>query len=164
MKIRQLGYTLIELLVVISIIVIFSALFLANYRDFVKERKLDSEAKQLIDALDLASKKTSSPDFSPDVASVCTDFQGYKVTFDSATSYSLKFTCTGISDILVQTYTLSSGITISSPTSSILYKPLNAGTNLVVATSITISNPTNGRCKKIQVNPIGTVEQLSTCP
>lgn len=164
MTIKQAGYTLIELLVVLSILVFFSALSLAYYRGFEEERKLDSETKQLIDILDLASKKTSAPDFSPDATSSCTDFQGYKVTLDSATAYSLKFTCQGNPDILVQTYTLSAGLTLSGDSSSILYKPLNAGTNLSALSTITINSPASGRCKKIQINPIGTVEQLPTCP
>lgn len=158
-KSKQAGYTLIEILVVLSIIVIFSALSLAYYREFDEQRKLDAEAKQLVDVLNLASKKSSSADLSPNP---CSDFQGYRVNISNLTTYKLQFNCGGsYSDI--QSYTLRSGLTFleSDVGSDVLFKPLSAEAN---SSTITITNIVTNKCIKIQVNPVGTVEELPSCP
>lgn len=156
MTIKNDGYTLIELLIVLSIIVIFSALSLAYYRQFDEQRKLDAEAKQLVDVLNLASKKARSADISP--YSSCTDFQGYRVKIKNSTRYKLQFNCGGsYSDI--QFYDLRAGLTLSG--SDVVFKPLSAETDST--TIIKITNSVINKCINIQINPVGTVEEVPNC-
>lgn len=154
-KSKQAGYTLIEILIVLSIIVIFSALSLAYYREFDEQRKLDAEAKQLIDVLNLASKKSSSADLSSNPN--CSDFQGYRVKIQNTTTYRLQFKC-GISYSNIQSYTLRTGLNLSGP--NVLFEPLSAETN---SSTVTITNTVTSKCINIQINPVGTVEELP-CP
>lgn len=161
MKTKQSGYALIEILIVLSIIVLFSGLSLAYFRGFDEQKKLDAEAKQLIDVLNLAQKKSTAADLSPNLN--CSDFQGYRVNIQTTTSYALEFNCTG-SYSTVQSYALRSGMTLSGIGTNILFKPLSAGTNLSNSITTTITSSTTGKCIKIQINPVGTVEELSNCP
>jgi len=161
----SVGYTLIEILIVVSIIVLFTGLSLAYYRGFDEQRKLDAETKQLIDILNLAEKKSVAADLSPlGLNPSCSDFRGYWVSL-TGTSYSLKLNCAGV-DTLIQTYTLGSGMTLlvsDATVTDILFKPLYSGTNLSTPISVTLTNSSNNKCTKIQINPVGTVEQLPNC-
>ncbi len=157
------GYTLIEIILVVAIIALFSGLTLAYYNNFNEDRRLTAEAKQLVDVLNLAYKKANSADLTPN--SACTTFAGYDVVFytGSPSSYKLFFNCG--TDQMVSQYNLANGIVISNTTAkSILFKPLSAGTDLTAPATITITNNISGKCKKMQINPAGTIEELSTCP
>lgn len=159
MTTKKSGFTLIELLIVLSIVVIFSALSLAYYREFNEQRKLDAEAKQLIDVLNLASKKSRASDLSPNPS--CSDFRGYGVNIQDLTThntYKLQFKCAAeLSD--VQLYKLRDGLTLSGL--GVLFMPLFAETN---PSTITITNTVTGKCINIQINQVGTVEELPNCP
>ena len=169
MTTSRTGYTLIELLIVIFIIVLFSGLSLAYYRNFDEQRKLDAEAKQLMEVLSLASKKANSSDLTPN--SSCIDFRGYRVLIESPATYTLEFACVEdpvnnpgvINYRLIQRQTTQPGISLSGSGTSILFKPLSSGTNLTTEAAIVLTNSATGKCTTVQVNPIGTVEQTSNC-
>jgi len=159
MKIEK-GYTLIELLIVIAIIALFSGLSLAYYNNYTDDRKLAGEAKQLVDVLNLAYKKATAVDLTPN--SSCSDFRGYVVTFPPltpSTTYSLNFNCDG-SNQLVSQYSINIGVVINSASvNSILFKPLSAGTNLAGDATITLKNSNISKCIDIWVHIVGTVEE-----
>ncbi len=159
MKIEK-GYTLIELLIVIAIIALFSGLSLAYYNNYTDDRKLAGETKQLVDVLNLAYKKATAVDLTPN--SLCSDFRGYVVTFPftPSTTYSLNFNCGGLNQLVSQ-YSINIGVVINSRTvNSILFKPLSAGTDLTSdPATITLKNSNISKCIDIWVHIVGTVEE-----
>ncbi len=155
---KSLGYALIEILIVLSIIVLFSALSLAYYRGFDEQKKLDAETKQLIDILNLASKKSSSADLPPDLS--CSNFLGYQVISMTTTTYTLRINCGGgYTDI--QSYTLRTSLTFSGPLAAVLFNPITAEAN---SSTFTLTNTVTNKCIYIQINPVGTVEERPNCP
>ena len=149
------GFTLIELIVVIFIISLFAGLSIANYGSFNEEKKLDDEVKRLSATLYIARSKASSADADP---AVCDDFRGYWVRLDtsSPSSYISERDCQGTYDS-TQTHTLTPNVTLSSSTSDIFFKPLNAGTNL--SSNLTIKVKNNkiqpNKCINIIIQPSG---------
>lgn len=158
------GFTLLELTIVVSIILLFSAFSIANYTSFNEEKKLEQEAKKIVDTLNLASKKASSGDSS------CIDFRGYQVTFTTL-NYTLQSLCAppgqGPTPTPVQTQTLPLGLAITPPSpSTILFKPLTSGTNLSSTATITVklSTTSQNKCISITVSTIGTVTEEPKVP
>ena len=65
-KLENKGFTLIELIVAISIIVILTSLFLANYRGGTKQRSISSAVNNLVSDLHkIQSYSLSSRDYAP---------------------------------------------------------------------------------------------------
>lgn len=154
------GFTLIELIIVVFIVVLFAGLSLANYGQFNEEKKLDDEAKKLSAILYLARTKATAADTDPNLAP-CSDFQGYRVLFTSAPpsyTYMMERNCGGTYKS-VQAQTLSSNITFNTAVSQILFKPLNAGTDLTSKTKIIIKSTTLEKCIDIQVAPSAVIDE-----
>lgn len=161
------GFTLIELLVVVSIIILFSGLSLAAYNNFNEERKLDDEAKRVVDVLSLAAKKASSAETDP---AYCTGtFHGYAYKIETA---SLKYRlgqCCNVASLSecsldqntkeVQVYYLPQNYQILAPTgnTTIVFKALGLGTDLNQKTTITLKSPKVNKCIDIDIEPSGLV-------
>lgn len=162
MTTKQSGFALVELLIVLTIIIIFAGLSLAYYRNFDEQKKLEGEAKQLVDVLNLASKKAHASDLSPDPN--CSTFLGYRVIITTSSTYELQFNCGG-SYSTIQEYSLQSGVSFLIAGTSVLFKPLSVGTNLTNPVTTTLKNSAINKCREIQINPVGTVEENSViCP
>lgn len=159
---KQSGFALLELLIVLSIIVVFAGLSLAYYRNFDEQKKLEGEAKQLVDVLNLASKKANVSDISPMLN--CSSFLGYRVVIATPTSYELQFNC-GENYSKVQEYLLKPSMSFVLAGTSVLFKPLSAGTNLIIPATTTLKNTAINKCIEIQINTVGTVQEKSViCP
>ena len=100
------AFTLIELLIAVAVVMLISAITFPKYNDFTERKRLESEAKQLVDVLELAKKKSMSSD----LYKTCSNFGGYKVDVLS-NSYTLNFICNSVSQT-VQTYNFSAKNTI----------------------------------------------------
>lgn len=145
------GFTLLELIIVVIIITTFVGLSIANYNRFNEEKKLEEQTKQLIDVLDLASKKASSGD----IPTSCSSFEGYEVQ-TTASSYSFYRCCDG-NCTLVRTYTLPTNFSLSVRT--VRFKPLSRGTDLINNATLKIKNSFISKCIDITVSPAGIVSE-----
>ena len=144
------SFTLIELLVVISIMAIFIGVGLAQYNTYAQQLKLKSEAKKLVDVLELAKQKS----LSADLIGSCDDFTGYRVTI-SASAYSFKFCC-ATSCSVVQNYNLTTNISITSTTGDFNFPPLMKNINFSIS-SIQLKNSAIGKCVTVSISPIGII-------
>jgi prepilin-type N-terminal cleavage/methylation domain-containing protein len=118
------GYTLIELLIVVAIVLIFTGLSLAYYNQYTDETTLRSEAKQVIDVIELAKKKASSSDTEGDNICVLSD---YRLVVAAPNKYSLQWQCAGdASPSTVKEYTLANGLSFGGDI-TIIFKPMTAG-------------------------------------
>ena len=149
------GFTFIELIIVVFVLLLFTGLTIANYGNFNEEKKLEDELKRLSSVLHLARTKAVAADADPNLPA-CADFKGYYATI-SAASYKLERSCAGTPDE-VQTYSLPANI-ISKTTLQILFKPLNAGTDLPSVTTVTLRNNILDKCIDIQISPSGTIKE-----
>lgn len=118
------AFTFIELLFTVTIVAVISALSLARYNDFTERKRLEGDAKQLVDVLNLARKKSMASDMYSD----CADFKGYKVDI-GINSYTLFFLC-GNSESPIQTYNFSPNNKIASGTSGeVIFIPIDGTIN-----------------------------------
>jgi len=150
------GFTLIELIVVIGIISIFSGIFLARYNENASQLKLRNEAKKLVDVLELAKKKALSADL---FDKNCTNFTGYRVTIASG-SYSLFFGCVSVYST-VQSYNLSSNMTVVTGTGNYNFSPLMNNPSFI-SNTIRLKNSVISKCLNISISPIGIIELNET--
>lgn len=154
------SFTLIELLVVTVIVLIFSGISLARYNDFTQQLKLKSEAKKLIDIIELAKKKslTSELIVTPNVTppTFCSDFSGYRVTLN-ANSYSLNFCCNSSCGTSLNTYDFDPKVSIVSTTGNLDFPPRLLNIELSIS-PITLKNNLINQCINIWISNIGVVE------
>ena len=162
MKISN-AFTLIELLIVVTIIGLFSGLSLAYYNNFGEQAKLKEETRKLVDVLELAKKKADAGDTPTSCGS---GFSGYQVTVNN-NSYILYYCCGGVCNNLVQTYNITSNISIVSGTGNILFQPLSA-TN-ITPVQIQVKNSSLGassNCLYINISSVGIAtvdDNLHSC-
>lgn len=149
------SFTLIELLIAVSIILIFSGFSLAFYNKFTEEKKLENEAKKLVDVLELAKKKTSAGDVGN---YSCDNFFGYHVVI-RLKYYGLRLCCSSGCDTnnsyLIQWYNLPSNMSILSGDTTIQFKPL---TTMFNQNTITLRNSSLSRCRNVSISPTGITE------
>lgn len=150
------GFTLIEFIVVISVALVFLGLSLPRYNDYSSQLKLKSEAKKLIDVLELAKKKALSADL---FDTNCTNFTGYRITVASG-SYSLLFGCASIYST-VQDYDLLTNITITVGTGNYDFSPLMINPSFI-SNTIRLKNSVINKCVNISISPIGIIELNET--
>lgn len=159
----QKGFTLIELLVVISIIILFSGLSFAAYNNFNEEKKLEDEAKKLINVLNLTSKKASSAE----ISGTCGSFKGFLTRLNTSTeTYSLRQCCDtnncSANSTEVQSFALPINYDLSvnpAGNTSIQYLPLSRGTTLNQATTIVIKNTKINKCVDVTITTGGLVSE-----
>ncbi len=147
------SFTLIELLIVVVTILIFSGFSLAFYNRFTEEKKLEDEARKLVNVLELAKKKASASDVGN---YSCNNFSGYRVSIQS-TSYRFILCCSEDCNINypIQNYNLSSNMQIISGLGNIQFKPLTTTAN---QSNITLKHTSISTCLNISINPAGVID------
>ncbi len=157
------GFTLIEIIVVIAVISLITGMSLAYYNTFNEQQKLRSEAKKIIDVIELAKHKASSGD-SP--ASCTTGFTGYRADIGAA-SYFISACCAGTCDTAnpVQTYPFSSN-SITATNGYIQFKQLTGGISTNYSPlQINVKSsqlPANANCIVITFTAVGNISVSST--
>lgn len=168
-KLTQRAFTLLEILLVVFIIAIFSGMSLPYFNSNTNLKKLDQEAKQLIDVIELAKAKASAGESN---IVGCTVFKGYQVVFDNpATQYRLRACCATseaqVCDLPqdIQIYKVQPGITytfsanLNSPTNYIHFSNLKLGTTLTSNALIGVTNANINKCIRVTVDKIGLVSE-----
>ena len=131
--------------------------------------KLQSEAKKLVDVIELAKKKALTADL---YDTSCTNFSGYQVRL-TANNYSLVFCCNDncTTPSTVQTYNFSTDLTnrnisIFSPApGTISFPPLMTGFNNTGVSTIEVKNSgiiNTNKFLKISISSIGIVDLNET--
>jgi prepilin-type N-terminal cleavage/methylation domain-containing protein len=154
---RTNAFTIIELLIVTAIILIFASISIAYFNYFTEEKKLENEAKKLINVMDLAKKKASSGD----QFGACTDLTGYSVDV-GASSYVMKGCCTGTCSETIASYSYDPAITATAGTGEIIFSLLSAGTNLSGTRSVILRNDISDQCITLTIGVNGLVSFDST--
>ena len=133
MKNNGSGFTLLELIIVIGILMIFAVLSLSYYNNYTDGRKLESEAKNFINALTLASKKAQTAE-AVSIAQCTNSFVGYQVVIDTQIpfSYSIRRCCGNLycnsSNTRFKKYTSTSNISLLTDTvNNIIFQKLSSG-------------------------------------
>lgn len=150
------GFTLIELIVVIGIVSLFTEIFIARYNENTGRLRLRSEAKKLVDVLELAKKKALTADL---FDKNCTDFRGYRVAISSG-SYLLSFGCASAYSA-VQNYNLTTNITVTTGTGNYNFSPLMINPSFI-SNTIRLRNSSISKCVDISISAIGIVELNET--
>lgn len=153
------AFSLIELIIVVAIIGVLIGTFLANYRYFTEQKKLDKDVTALVDMLEIAKKKTVSGDLAYDAS--CANFNGYGVIALSD-SFSLNLCCNttcGGNATQKNSYILEPTNLIKSPI-NVWFAPVT-GTQLGNPGNqiITIKNQLINRCKNVTVSQDGLIEE-----
>ncbi len=164
---KNLGFTIIELLVVISIVILFSGLSIGYYNSFTQKQNLERGQQLLLNTLELAQKKASVGDLTPDIS--CQNFVGYRVNFPDTVSFNLQFCCnedsllpddgscsniTGASYQLPQNLILSGVITYPY---AVRFKQNGQGVSMqnVVVGKIVLKNSVTSQCLGINISDFG---------
>lgn len=149
---KNKGFTLIEIMVVVVISLLFLGASLPSYNDYASQLKLRTEAKKLMDVLELAKKKALSSDL---FDKNCNNFTGYETSISSG-DFSLKFCCLS-SCSSIQDYTFSSNMTVVSGTGDYDFPPLMKNLNFP-SNTIRIKSSTIDKCIDISISPLGIIE------
>ena len=155
------GFSLLELLVVIIIIPIMAGVSIAQFNRQTQEVKLDKQADQIIDVMELAKKKSLTGDLGQ-YAGACPNFSGYRVQFTPASPYSafnLNICCAGVCNSGIATYTVETPLTVTiSGPHPVQFTALSPGTTGAANTVITVRNPTViSKCIDITISPVGII-------
>ncbi len=167
------GFTLLELIIVIMLTIVFSGLSLPYFNANTNEKKLDKEAKHVIDFIELAKQKSASSSISETNAASCYEFRGYQLVFDSAASYRLRACCSSSAQptakcasyndfqqyTVPNNFSLTYSANLNSPNNYIFFPVLQLGTELTSDATITVRNSTNAECITITVNKVGIVTE-----
>jgi prepilin-type N-terminal cleavage/methylation domain-containing protein len=159
---KSRGFTLIEMMVVCGIMLAAMGLGITRYNDYAQKRRLNGQAKQLTDAMKLASVRA----LSGDAGAACADFQGYQVALTTTGTYTVKKccegACTSAQSTSVATYTLPNGIALTAPAANTTYLFNKLDQTVSIAPSanqtITLRNTLISRCISITIPPSGVVD------
>ena len=144
------AFTLIELLIAVAVVMLISAITFPKYNDFTERKRLESEAKQLVDVLELAKKKSMSSD----LYKTCSNFGGYKVDVLS-NSYTLNFICNSASQT-VQTYNFSAKNTIDlSKIGAVTFIPIDG--TLQTEKNYILKNSALNKAIQITISRVGVI-------
>lgn len=144
------AFSLIELLIVSVIIGLFSGFMIANYQTFPEQKKLDSDVQKVVNVLELAKKKTLAADLSPGCSG---NYLGYRVTI-APSDYRLYIRCSTV--FLVQSYSYSSTSLSAKGSTTVDFKPLNAGVTQT-GSPITIKHQGMRKCLDITISQVGLI-------
>lgn len=151
------GYTLIELVIIVTIIAFFFGMSLKLYTDFNVSKRLEGDARQFGETLELAKKKIAAGDTSG-IDDECS-LAGYKVAF-SDSSYQLYAQCP--TDTAVGIPTNLSQDTSFNQSGEVVFRPLAAG---ATASCIIITNSA-GKCRIVNVTSTAIIsvgDEQSSC-
>lgn len=155
---KRNGFTLVEILVVISITGLLVTIGIASYVQFNRRQVVDQAIKNLQSDLRYAQSKASMSDKGDPTTPDCTSSDplvGWYFRITSATQYEIYGLC-GVKPFMVKRVTLPSQLAINSLPSSILFKPLNLGTD-ASNTLITISGYDNSITRSLTVTSGGLI-------
>lgn len=120
---KNRGFTLIELMVTVTILLLLSVLFIANYNGFNSSQTVRQAASTVV--ANLQGVRTSA------AAGVkptgCDTLIGYIVNFPSASTYTSQASCQNNQSFPVTTYMLPTGVTFSPTPGSITFYALDRG-------------------------------------
>lgn len=168
------SFTLIEILVVVSIIVLFSGITLAAYNNYTEEKKLEADARKIVDVFELARKKANSAD-----ASLCDrpspnqnevfHVGNFTVAITSENTYQLRTECTDSDATSTNiNYFTKTGILFSTDTinKSVIF---HSGDNKADGNCILLRNDSlPNTCRYIKVDNYGIItngkNNCSSCP
>lgn len=150
MEYKKKGFTLIELLFSLTIVGIILGITLPKYANFTERKRLESDAKKMVDTLELARKKAVSSD----IAANCLDFAGYQVNI-TQNSYSLEAICE-INQTL-QSYSFSPTVTVTSGNLSVQFDAITGLISKDQSYIITLHNNAINKNLNIDVNISGVI-------
>jgi prepilin-type N-terminal cleavage/methylation domain-containing protein len=153
------GFSLIETIVVVSIIALFTGIGITKFNDFSEEKRLDTEVKDLVDALDSARAKTVAQELSGVNTASC-NFEGYTLRIDStAKKYTLQVRCPEIvTTNFSHTFPTAIQITPAGIT-SVQYKYPEGFTTNTTNVTLTLKHLTLGKCVDLIIMPSGLINE-----
>lgn len=169
-KITQRAYSLLEILLVVFIIAVFSGMALPYFNNSTNNKKLEQEAKRLIDVIELAKAKASAGE--SDIPG-CEIFRGYRILFDNPpTQYRLRTCCSNFANPAIlcsfsvdKFYKVQTGMSytfspnLATPNNFIHFSNIKHGTTLTSSGVIKITNASINKCIPITVDPLGLVTE-----
>lgn len=150
------GFTLIEIIVSVAILLVLSALFIANYNGFIGSQTVRRAASDLVTNLQ-AARTSASAGVKPEG---CDTLVGYVVNFPTNGSYTTQALCNVGTVGDVTTYKLPTSVTFSPTPQAITFYALNKGASV----DQTISLAGNGVTIQISVFTSGVVSDFSPTP
>ena len=154
---RYRGFTLIEIIVSVTILLLLSGLFIANYTGFNSSQTVRQAASDVIANL-LAVRTMASAGIKP---AGCDTLVGYTVKFPDPATYTAQALCQVGEIPEITTYTLPTGVKFPSPLpASITFYALNRG----ASADQTISIMGAGTTMKVSVFASGVVSDYIPTP
>ena len=167
------GFTLIELLIIAGILILLSALFLANYDTMQWQTNLDSQTQKIVSILKQAQTMALTDQKFEDVKPI-----GYGVWFnyESGVDYYVLFADSPIgtpnrfeaNDPIIQTFSLPQSINVTFeegefPPISLVFPTLGGkiyknGDLLEETFTLKLTHVKSTKFKKIKINPYGRIE------
>jgi prepilin-type N-terminal cleavage/methylation domain-containing protein len=153
---RRSGFTLIEIIVSVTLLLLLSGLFIANYTEFRNSQTVKQSASDLISNLQ-AVRTMASAGVKP---SGCDTLVGYAVEF-TADAYTASAVCQDGDEYPPVTYTLPANVTFSPIPDAITFYALNRGAS--ADQTITITRAGTTMKMKVSVFTSGVVsDYIST--
>lgn len=153
---RARGFTLIEIVVSVTLLLLLSGLFIANYNAFNSSQTVRQTAATLIRNLQAVRTKAAFGTKPTD----CDTLVGYTVKFPDLATYTAQAVCQVGEIPEVTTYTLPTGVTFSPTPGSITFYALGRG----ASANQTISIVGNGVTSKVSVFESGVVSDFVPTP
>lgn len=161
----QNGFNLVELLVAISIMGILFGMGYSNFRGFSSRQALLNTSKMVESDIRLAQSSALAGQLPSDLGcNGANDLNGYFFTILNNTSYEIRASCSGGIPSAKKTVNLPSGIIFTSTPSSILFKVLGNGTDLLSSKSISLSQSGTNNASNISVSIGGQVDLVALAP
>lgn len=155
------GFTLIELVIVTAVIGIISAIGTAGLVDYTRTAKLNAAANELVTTLHVAKSNALSQVKDPTLCTSLQPLEGYKVVFNTCTTYDLYVRCGGADLQVGNTKILPDNMMFSGLIPApVFFSILKGG----VVGSGTIITAGYGKTRCITVSPQGVISQPSVCP
>lgn len=157
---RSAGFTLIEIIVSVTLLLLLSGFFIANYNGFSNAQTVRQAASDLISNLQ-AARTSASAGVKP---AGCDTLVGYIVNFPTPTAYTASALClVGGSEQSVGTlnsYTLPTGVTFSPTPQAVTFYALDRGASADQTISVTGA----GTTMKVSILASGVVSDYVPTP
>lgn len=152
------GFTLIELIVVVVIIITLTGFGIAGYNNFNQRQTLKQAAEEVKSNLRDAQNRALSGEKGSDLITCgANDVLNYWLfSITGATTYTISGSC-GALVFGSKSFTLSTGLTLSSTDNNIYFKPLARGITNPSTVTITITQTSSGKSINITISPTGEI-------